>query len=797
MSYEPSPDDRPARFFYRVTAYPRTVLIVCIVILLAPIVFLPRLTRDTSAEAFISKDDPALTNRESVTEIFGLGDPLVVAVINDGNNGVFTPDTLSLVWWFSEQLAEVPGIDPEQITSLATRNNIVGTDDAMLVEPFMESASVSQSQALAIREAVMDFELYVGNLVAEDGSATLIVAELLDDADEERVYRAVLALRERAPIADETVYVTGEAAVSSVLSQYINQDVRRLNPFTALVVTLMLILAFRTLRGVLLPSLVMVGAGIWAIGTMAASGTPFYIITNGLIPILIAISVADGIHILHQYYEEMAARPEATSRELAVRAMVEMWRPVLVTSLTDVAGMLAIFFASTMPPMRAFGLFASVGVMIALVLSLFCIPALLTILKPKPSAAFRPAGGTEPGYQADRFGRALGRLGSAVLARPRAILALAAGLLVLGIFGATRLEVNEDRVSNLVAGHELRRADRALNTAFAGTSFLDIVVEADEPDGLLEPEVLHRIEAMQTHLAGIPHVGKTVSVVDYLKQMNRAMNSDQPDYYRVPESAALAAQYFLLYSISGGPTDFEEVIDYDYQAGIVRVAIDTGLYSERKRVVEEADRYVADNFASGDGLAALVSGRVDVDYHWISGIARSHFQSVFLALLAVWLVASLSYRSPVGGALAVLPVCVAVLLIYAVMGFSGIWLGVGTSMFAAIAIGTGIDFAVHTLDRIIALVRKEGHSLEEAMARFYPSTGRALFFNFGVLALGFLVLVASSAPPLVRFGTLVGVAAVASFLASVTVLPALILTLRPTFLTAERPQRRKARGMSH
>ena len=108
------------------------------------------------------------------------------------------------------------------------------------------------------------------------------------------------------------------------------------------------------------------------------------------------------------------------------------------------------------------------------------------------------------------------------------------------------------------------------------------------------------------------------------------------------------------------------------------------------------------------GFTAHLAGRVNVDYHWIKALGRGHFLGVALALVAVWLMAAVSFRSLVAGSLTVVPVSMAVLLVYAVMGSFGIYLGIGTSMFAAIAIGTSVDFAVHMLDRLIALMRHQG-----------------------------------------------------------------------------------------
>ena len=89
---------------------------------------------------------------------------------------------------------------------------------------------------------------------------------------------------------------------------------------------------------------------------------------------------------------------------------------------------------------------------------------------------------------------------------------------------------------------------------------------------------------------------------------------------------------------------------------------------------------------------------------------------------------------------------------------------------------------MHTIERLQVLVRKEGRSIDEAIAALFPTTGRALLFNFAALSLGFGVLISSEVVPLTRFGALVAISVTSSFIASMTVLPALIKVLKPAFL---------------
>lgn len=777
---------RAARFFLAVTAFPKTVLIAGLILIIASAVFIPTLEKDTRSDAFMPPDHPALVYREKVEEIFGLKDPMVIAVVNEGSKGVFNPHTLELVDWLTRHVEVMDNIDPERVTSLATENDIIGTDDGMLVEDFFETPPKTQQQADQVREAVMDFPLYLGSLVSREGNATLIVAELIDQTQAQKVYAELLALVDAAPTQQgEVIHVAGEGAVSGYMGAYIDADAQRLNPLAALIITLVLFIAFRTLRGTLLPNFVVLATVASALGVMAATGVSFFVITNALPVVLIGIAVADSIHILSQYYEEIAQHPQDSPQQIVIRTMDHMWRPITLTTFTTMAGFLGLALASVMPPMKYFGLFAMLGVGVAWFYSITVLPAGLSLLKLKPSRAYRAHEQTSQS-QTDRFGLAMMSLGRWVIRHHILVLTLGVLVTTAGVAGAFKLELNEARITIFQKDEPIVKADTVINQQLDGVHYLDIVIETPQAEDLFNPDNLKRIEALQHYAETLPHVNGSTSIVDYLKQMNRALNEDRRDAYQLPTNSDLVAQYFLLYSASGDPTDFEKEVDYDYRLANVRVRMDTGVYTDEKVVVEAMQRYISEHF-NALGISANLSGRVNVDYHWIKRLGESHFGSVAVALLLVWLMASLSLRSMVAGVITVIPVAMSILLIYAVMGMAGIWLAIGTSMFAAIAIGLGVDFAVHTIERLQVLLREQQRSFDEAIEALYPSTGRALFFNFAALVLGFGVLTTSEVVPLIHFGGLVAVGVSASFLASITVLPALIKAVRPAFLFPKQP----------
>lgn len=767
------PETRTGRYFLSITARPRTVIALSLALMVAAIACLPLLHKDTRADAFVPYDHPARALSRQARAIFGHGDPMVIAVINRGTTGVFNPGSLALVHWLSQALEQVPNIDPERITSLATENNITGTAEGMSVTAFMEEPPATQDAADELRKAVAGFPLHMGSLVAADGSGALIVAELLDQDAAQASYDAVRKLIERAPHnPGDEIHVTGEGALAGYMGAYIDADATRLNPVSALIILLLCLIAFRTLRGVFVPGLIILATVACTVGAMAVFGTPFYLITNALPVTLIGMAVADSLHVMTEYYQLAARHPDWNSRQRTVAAMTEAFRPITLTTTTTMAGFLSLAASAMMPPMRYFGLYALLGVGIAWLLTVTLLPALLTLLGPQTSRVYpavtRPSDNPTP----DVFARVLAPLGQFALHFPRTVIVIAAAIVLAGILGSGRILLNDSLIRTFQPGEPIVVADRAINRSFDGTYFLDVMVTTPAAEDLFKPENLRRIEALQAHLARNPLMADSVSIVDYLKQMHRAMNGDDPAAHRLPDDPELIAQYFLLYASTGDPRDFDHLIDYDYRLANLRITMKSDYFVDLRQVIDYINDYLATDFNT-DTISAHPTGRSYINYVWMKQLGPSQTNSTLLTLVLVLVMSAISFRSLAAGTLTLLPVAVTVLGIYAYMGFAGLWLSVSTSMFAAIAIGLGIDFAIHTTDRLRSLLAIHSGDIDTAVALLYPGTGRALLFNFLALALGFGVLAISKVKILQEFGITVALAISLSFFASVLLLPAL------------------------
>jgi predicted RND superfamily exporter protein len=761
-------EQRVLDWFYQLTARPRLILTLSGLFVLLAGGGLIQLEKDTSVRAFIPADHSSVLTEDRITEVFGLSDPLAVAVMTRDGSSIFTPRGLETVRAVTRALEGMDNVRAERIASLATESSIAGDDGAVLVDPYIPRGAVTEADAVAARERWRAMPPHVGTLVAQDESGAVILAELVDPEQAVVTYESARALVEAHARPGIDYHVAGPAAVSAFLSSKIDADARLMQPLVFVIVLGFIFVAFRRIGGLLGPIVVLLGAVGGAMGIMGWLGISYFAITNALPVIVVAIAVADAIHVTSVYYQLRAVEPDAECRDLVVRAMGEMARPITLTTMTTMAGFAGIGLASIMPPITYFAWFAALGVALAWVFSIITLPNALVLLNLRPSPAFASWADGRP----NQLGALFQRVSTQAARHWRAVIVGFAATALLAGFAARGLEVDRSQVENFAPDEPIRVADELINARFAGTSFLDVVIDAEEPGGLLRADRMAKIAKLQAEFESMPHVDLTVGITDYLSLLHRAIHEIEGGPQRaLPAEDDAIAQYLLVYEASGDPTDFEEEIDSGYQSALVRGVLDSVYFSETRRTVEALEQHIVDEF-NEPGLTATLGGDVNITYHWMSRLKASHFNGVALSLAMVLGMAMLAFRSIGAGILSVIPVTFTVVTLYALMASLGVYLEPATSMFAAISVGVGVDFAIHMVDRLRVALRLSGNDIEQAIAMAVPGTARASFFNAAALGIGFSVLLASGLPMLQRFGGLVGSAALVSFLVSLVVVPA-------------------------
>jgi len=770
--------------------------IVAIVLALVPTVLLalqiPKLRIDTDMTAFMPRGDDARENLDMLEEVFGSSFlTKIIIVRDDAPDGIYDVETLAVIDRITRWLETRPEFETSRssdLRSFSTTKDIRGDETGMVVKTFMEEPPADRAGAQALRRAIERNGMYVGLLTSYDGKAAAIFARESEEGRKhrEQTYSTIRSYLDglKAEGRPETFYVTGRTIVEGLFGVYITEEGQRMLPFVLVLLGVFLYGSFRSIRGVVIPALIIVGTELWMFGFLAVWGHPVYTVTTILQVLITAIAVADSIHLLAKYYEAQADDPSAERPTIVRTTMHEMGAPVLMTSVTTAVGFLAMT-SSPVEPLFDFGIIAAVGIFAAFVLTVVLIPALLALLPLQPPRT--RVGKRAAGERRSRLESLL--VPPAVFADSHPVIVVAgfAAIIVTGVVGAARLSTDSSQIGQFRPGHHLRVADELDNARFSGGSILDVIVEGEEADALKDPELLRRIDRFQSEMEKVDDVGDTFSIVELIKRMNRVMNEDRPDQEVVPDSRDLVAQYLLLYSISGDPGDFDDLVDYDYRSAHLLVFIRNSGTAAAKRAVAHASRLAAELFPPGQAPAATVrlAGSTYTNAHLEGYVNASQLSTLVICAPLLFVLTWMLFGKARYGLLSILPVSIGVLLIYGTMGFIGLPTDLATTMLSAMALGIGIDFAIHYLYRYLACMQRRPDAAEAARVTA-ATAGRALFYNAVVLAGGFCVLLGARFYPQVKLGALVSATMVICYVSTMLLFPA-ALRLMGTGEPVEQP----------
>lgn len=769
------------RLIATVLSAPKAILLAVLLATAAMIVPTKMIRVESDVDAFIPVGDDVLVNLQILEEVFGNSLLTMILIMREDHpDGIYNPQTLDVIADITDWLRTRPEFETDtnaDLRSLASVNDIRGDNDDMIVEPFWEGAVADQDQAQRIREAIESNGIYVGSLAATDGKGAAILVrnsdlslhDLKGTADALQGYLG--SLKEAGH--PEKFHITGRPIVEGLFSTFIPEEGRRLIPWVLALIAAFLALTFGTVRGVLIPLSVIVGTEIWMLGFQGLWGHPFYTITSILPVLVIAVSVADAVHLMAKYYEVQRTTPEATRAQVVQATLADMARPVFLTSVTTAVGFLSMA-ASPITPIHDFGITMTAGIIAAWFLSVVYIPAVLAILPLRPQRTSwlslgAPGGGGVVGLLLERSTRF-------ATERPWRVLAGFTSILVFFAFGLLFLRTDSSQISQFRPGHEIRIADGIANQHFAGGTMFDIVIDGKTEGAIKDPHFLQRLAALQEKLEEDPDVGDTMSIAEMIQRMNRIMNGDDPKQERIPDSQELVAQYLLLYSISGDVGDFEDLIDYDDRYAHMLVFLTNPGTSVAREAVSRAQTLIAELFPSEEGFSqefrftgpAYTIARLE---HYI---VEGQVSTLVICIPILILLNSLTFRSLWFGFFSVLPVISTVLIAYGGMGWVGLPTDVASLMLGSMTLGIGVDFAIHWLHKYRQLRSLAGATSAAACLDTARSAGYALLVNMMVLAGGFLVMLSARFYPQVKLGALVSLTMVVCYFATMYLFPALL-----------------------
>lgn len=726
-------------------------------------------SKDPSVDAFVPSDHPAARARDQAKTVFGLEDPVVIGLSAYKGQTVFRPETLTALRTLHQQVRLLDGVKKNDVISLASENAIGANNGDLTVKAIVPAGDISSDDAQQAALLFRDMPMLSGLLASQEEDFLTLIVPVENPDNANGTIEAIKHLADQlaAPYF-KSVHVAGVATMNARLAQMVDADTRVFVPAAVLTVLLILVLALRSIKAVIGPLLVIAGSAAVAIGVMGWMGAHYYLITSALPVVIMAIAVADSLHITAFYLRARSANAQLTAKDAAIIALKKAALPVTLTTLTTVVAFAGLSVGAAMQPISEFGYFAACGVAAAWLLSLSVLPVILVITDLKPKK--QRVGARSSSLAAIEL--FVLQISSWSFSKPFYAIAVTLLLLLALLISSFGASFDYQRQHYFTVNDPVRQADNRISEGLGGVNFLDVVVTAPQSATLMKPEALVAMRDLRLYMTELPGVVKVSGIDQYISLIHSVLMG--ATYGDLPSKEKAPAQYMFLYEASAAPEDFKQEIDFEHRRALLRAQLSTDQYLATRPVVETLRQYLR-QWSQETGLDAVVSGRVAVNEGWMTRLSDNHFKGVGMALVMVFIVTLLAFRKLGAAVLAMLPIVVGVLAVYSTMGAFDIAIAPATSMTTAIATGLGVDFGVHLISHL-RRVSSRGEPLTTAFNSSYATIGRACFYSAVALGVALIVICISSAPPLRWFGLLVSIGAFGSLLGALLMIPALSAT---------------------
>ncbi len=796
-----------------------------IIIIIASIVVilgtqLKYITINTSTEGFLHKNSQELIKYNEFVAQFGKDDRVIIIIQSDN---VLSKEFLKKLQKLHKELQDnTPYLN--DITSLINARNTYGTKDSLIVDDLFKEIPKNKKE-FEHKKKLAHSNPFLDNLIInKDSTLTSIIIEpfaystlnqnqnrqanansdsdesgfddgLIDDRDnantnEQKDDRVLLTDEENTKMVnkimqivsqynaeDFKILVAGSSVVTSDIKAGMKHDMMLFTRLTILVIAITLAFLFFRISGVILP-LIAVGLTIVVtISLMGLTNTPLSMVTQIMPSFLLAVIVGGAIHILAIFFKEFDITKD---KKASLRyAMSHSALAIIMTTLTTAAGLWSFSFSSV-APIADLGKFASAGVILGLLFTIIMIPAVLALirLKPKDLKAYND---DKAHTLADKI---LLNIADFSVKYYKQIIVVSFVMIAIAVAIASNLRFSHNPVLWLDEKSQVRISTTLIDKKMGGSSTLEMIIDTKKENGLYEPKILKAIDefSKKALLINNQHyrVTKVMSIVDILKESNKALHANDEQYYKIPDDKKLIAQELFLFSNSGSD-DMETFVDSGFSKARITLKLPNmdavyynDLLGEVNKVINLTfDGLLVDNGANAQiyttGISKLLS---TIMSNAIYSSANSYVLAfVLITIMMIFIVGNVKL-----GLISMIPNVLPILVMSVIMVIFNLPLDMFTMLIGAIAIGLAVDDTVHFLHNFSKYNHKY-KDVQKAIEMTLMTTGRAMFVTTIVLSCGFFIFMLASMSNLFNFGLLTGVAIIVALLADFLLLPAIMVAL--------------------
>lgn len=732
-----------------------------LVITLAFLTQLPRAITDTDPKNMLPATSTVRVSNDEVERWFALHkDLIVLGVVNEA--GIFNRETLGRISQITGEIPKIPGVVVRDVTSLTTVDNVLVEEGRLAVRPAVAEIPQATEVISALKESILANPLFVNRFVSRDATTTAIYIPLEPGANAKIIADRIRTILPKEA-GNERYYLAGDPVARDTFGIQMFYQMAILSPVAGMVMFVALWWMFRNLTLVFSVMGVAMVSIIWSMGLLIGVGLPVHIMSS-MIPVFLMAIATDSIHIFNEFYFRFRETPD--KKQAILETIRAVGRPVRYTALATAAGFAVLAFMHIIP-VRIFGLFVAFGTVVIRLMSFSLIPAVLMLIKDERIRATSRRE-DETVHWASRWLAGLARVG---FTRRRAVVAAGLALFAVAVVGITRIHVNNNMVDWFKPHSEIRVADKIMNEKLGGTSVAYLVGISNEPDFWKRPEALHYLEGLQKDLEKLSVVGKTFSMADYVKRINRVLHGDDPAHDRIPDSTTEIAQYLFLFGMAAKPSDLDNVVDYPFEKTNLWVNLKTWDAQAMRDAIARVRVYTAQHpFA---GVEFRPAGIAYFNLVWNDEVLRDMLRGFIIALILVFGILAFNFRSLTWALVAYTPLLFTILMLYGVIGYVGKDFDMPISVLSTLSLGMAVDFAIHFVGRFQQRYTDDP-DLEKALRWTAARPGKGIIRNAILFAVAFSVMAAAPLTPYITVGLFIVSMMLLSALVTLIGLPALI-----------------------
>ncbi|NCG18797.1 MAG: MMPL family transporter, partial [Rhodobacterales bacterium] len=618
------------------------------------------------------------------------------------------------------------------------------------------------------RDHALSNRLLVPSLISLDGTTTAILVEAkYDTSDVSAIQPLVTAVEEVMEAYEGThglhLGLAGIPPVRAAFFTSFQEDTKLFVPVGAVFITISLFLIFRSFHGVLVPGLAATLPVLMVFGIMGWTGEPIGLLSQTYITLLPVIAIADAIHLVTRFHEELRAvtpagtQPTHEMRWQAIeKSASKIGAACLITSVTTAVGFLSLSVAQ-MPILQHFGLYASLGIFLAYGGVLFLIPMLLMFTRGGPMAA-----PTEDGPS--RTDRLLLACADFSLERPWIVLGATAIILVGSVWFGRNVVVDNNLSHTLAESHPVSQANYRADRELGGILGLEVDLQGQE-DAFKQPEVLAALLMFESWALAQPEVRQATSPATWIAMLHQATTGQ----YTGVDSPEAAAQFYLLAEVDPA---FTRMIDADYSRARMLLTLKDEGARAFDPTVQRIDAALQTHLADVP-ITGAVTGTPYVAYRGINGVTHDLRNSLILAFVIITIIIAVLFRDLRTGLLCLLPNAMPLVVGYGLMGVMGWLLDPTPAVIFTVALGIAVDDTLHLMIRTREEMER-GIGLKPAVRNAVLHSGRAVLITSIILIGGFGVNALSSFSATRILGMLGGTVIVTALLCDLFLLPALL-----------------------